>query len=80
MAIKKKPVDQVEKFINEAPDGLKVPRFRRGNKAQITVTMNETLLDQVDMRAKQLGISRAAFISMAVVQVMEAGLHLDGNG
>ena len=81
MAIIKKPANKIkeviaEEFINAAPDGKKKDRFRRGNKAQITLTIDEDLLDRVDDMAKEIGVSRASLISMGMRQVLAAGLTI----
>jgi hypothetical protein len=79
MAIKKPPTNvEIEKFINNAPDGKKTARFRRGNKVQITLTIDETILDQIDSMAKRMGLSRAALVSIALGQVLESGVKI-GN-
>lgn len=38
----------------------------RVNKKRVSPTISPTLLDRVDARADEMGISRAAFISMAL--------------
>lgn len=79
MAIVKKPpvdkADKIDKFINEAPDGKKASRFKKGNKTQITVAIANDLLDQVDAMAERLGISRAALITIALRQFVKSGLN-----
>lgn len=82
MAIANKPKIQsassraaADAFISRAPDavnaGAAKPMPRRdiktvGNKAVITVTINPTLLAQLDAWANARGMSRAAAISYAV--------------
>lgn len=75
MAIKKRPpkIDTVEEFIAGAPDGKGPARFRRGNKVQITLTLDENLLDQADLMAKGMGVSRSALISVALAKVFNSG-------
>lgn len=80
MAIAKKPpvhkADKIDKFIiNEASDGKKASRFKKGNKTQITVAIANDLLDQVDAMAERLGISRAALITIALRQFVKSGLN-----
>lgn len=58
-------------FINNAPDGQKTGRFMKGNKVQITITIDEALLEETDSLAKQYGISRAALISISLRQAIE---------
>ena len=75
MTIATKPPneDKVKKFIDGAPDGKGPARFRRGKKVQITLTLDESLLDQADLMAKRMGISRAALVSVALAKVFEKG-------
>ena len=69
--------DQVEEFISGAPDGGKAGgRFKKGYKVQITLTIDEALLDRVDELAGRLGVSRAALVSMSLGQTIESGLRL----
>jgi hypothetical protein len=81
MTIQKRPSGNSEEkkaqeFIEKAPDSKKITRLMRGNKVQITLTMDEILLNQTDVMAKQLGVSRAALVGMALKQVFEIGLKL----
>lgn len=86
MAITKKPTKPIQAqsdkaadaFIGGAPDAT--PRLvRKGKKVQITLTIAEPLLARVDALADQLGQSRAAIINLAIVQMLEAGLRLEGS-
>lgn len=73
--------DRAEEFINEAPDGRKVGgRFKRGSKAQITLTIDEALLERVDAMARRAGISRAALVSISLGQTLGNGLTLGKDG
>ena len=65
-------------FISGAPDSPP-RRVRKGRKVQITLTITEPLLARVDGLAGQLGQSRAAVINLAVMQMLQTGLRLDGN-
>jgi hypothetical protein len=67
----------INNFINQAPDGNKVKRIRKGKKIQISITIDEEIIDQVDTRAKQRGQSRTGFICLAVAQALEKGFHLE---
>jgi metal-responsive CopG/Arc/MetJ family transcriptional regulator len=48
----------------------------RGNKVQITLTIDEVLLDQADIMTKRLGVSRSALVSMALRQAIDIGIKL----
>jgi hypothetical protein len=56
--LKKSSLDNNEQMIDNASDGQKPTRFMRVNKVQITLTMDETLLNQADDMTKRLGVSR----------------------
>lgn len=64
-------------FVSGATDGSK-PTTRggvmRGKREQITHTMPPELLVQLDRRAKALGISRAAYINLALSKALESGI------
>lgn len=89
MAIIKKPAPTAselaaEAFISGAPDAAAAApdaprRVRKGNKVQITLTITEPLLARVDDMAKQLGQSRAAVINLAVMQMLQTGLRIEGG-
>lgn len=55
-------------------------RVKKGKKVQITLTITEAMLERVDERAGQIGQSRAAWINLAIAQMLESGLKLDGAG
>jgi metal-responsive CopG/Arc/MetJ family transcriptional regulator len=46
---------------------------------QITLTIAEPLLDRVDELAGQIGQSRAAVINLAVMQMLQSGLRIEGE-
>lgn len=46
---------------------------------QISLTMTEALLDRVDQLAEDLGQSRAGIINLAVIQMLDKGLRIDGT-
>lgn len=50
-----------------------------GRKVQITLTIAEPLLDRVDELAGQIGQSRAAVINLAVMQMLQSGLRIEGE-
>lgn len=82
MAITKKPTKPTpttaaDAFISGAPDAPR--RVRKGRKVQITLTIAEPLLDRVDDLAGQIGQSRAAVINLAVMQMLQSGLRIEGE-
>ena len=89
MAIIKKPAQTAselaaEAFISGAPDAAAAApeaprRVRKGRKVQITLTIAEPLLDRVDELAGQIGQSRAAVINLAVMQMLQSGLRIEGE-
>jgi len=58
----KAPEAAADAFVGGAPDAKPV-RPLRGNKAQITLTIDPDLLDQLDAAAKRMRLSRAALIA-----------------
>ena len=73
-----------EAFISGAPDAGQavadpVRRVRKGRKVQISLTLNEAMLDRIDEMAKRVGQSRAALINLAVTQMLQSGLRLDAQ-
>lgn len=92
MAITKKPTKTTpapttaaaDAFISGAPDSAAITpeaprRVRKGRKVQITLTITEPLLDRVDELAGQIGQSRAAVINLAVMQMLQSGLRIEGR-
>lgn len=76
----KKP--SAEEFICAAPDAPqpRKPKYvRKGKKLQITLTIAQPLLEQVDELAERLSLSRAAVINLAIHQSMEHGITVDGS-
>jgi hypothetical protein len=72
----KKTLEQSQNdFINGAPDGG-LRRVKKGNKIQISITIDEHLLDQADALAGELGQSRAGFFSLAISQAVRSGLSI----
>lgn len=81
-----KPKKKIEDFIAAAPDSAAVsqeprsPKYvRKGKKLQITLTIAQSLLEQVDELADRLSLSRAAVINLAIHQGMEHGINVEGN-
>lgn len=69
-----------EAFIAAAPDSSQAPRrIRKGKKIQITMTLPEPVLDRVDRLAEELGQSRASIINLAIAQMLQKGLSIDGD-
>ena len=65
----------VQEFVAGAPDGGKVRRgVVRGKREQITHTLPPELLANVDRRAGELGIPRAAYINLALSKALESGI------
>lgn len=88
MAITRKPTKAAnaaaDAFISAAPDAAadapSAPRrVRKGKKVQITLTIAEPLLGRVDDMAAQLGQSRAGIINLAVMQMLQTGLRIEGG-
>ena len=93
MAITKKPAKPAhdtsptaaDAFISGAPDAggvqpvPKPRRVRKGKRVQITLTIAEPILDRVDQVAAELGQSRAAVINLAIMQMLQRGLRIDGG-
>lgn len=79
---KPKTVDSspdADAFISGAPDGGVVPKgVKKGNKQQISLTINPALLVKVDEMAAELGQSRAAIINMAIYRMVEHGVTIEG--
>ena len=73
-------VQSPESFINAAPDsGTKaqektVKGVMRGNKQQISLTIQPDLLEKIDSLAAKLGQSRAAVINLSIYKAVESGL------
>ena len=63
-----------DSFINSAPDGAKIKGVRKGNKQQISLTIQPMLLEKIDALALQLGQSRAAVINLAIYRAVEKGI------
>ena len=51
-------------------------RVRKGNKVQISVTLDERLVDELTALAKQVGISRAALMTIACKEAVARGVSV----
>lgn len=71
---------QIDKFINDAPDGNKPEKrgVKKGQREQITVTFDTAIISQLDDLAQHEGLSRAALIRMAVRQLLDKGTQVGG--
>jgi hypothetical protein len=71
---------KVEAFIQRAPDAGGAPkRIWKGQKVQISLTIDPSMLDWVDEMSKELGLSRAGFIQMAISLSRKLGVRFDGR-
>jgi hypothetical protein len=81
MAIRKAVKTSQDKFISGAPDAEAVPKqvevkgVMRGNKRQISLTLSPGMLPKIDQAADELGISRAAWISMTIARALKSDNH-----
>lgn len=81
MTIRKPVKTNQDKFISGAPDSEAAPKqagitgVMRGNKRQISLTLSPGMLPQIDQAADELGISRAAWISMTIARALKADNH-----
>ena len=77
MTITKKPETtaragtSADAFIEGAPDAAPKAGVIRGHRRQITLTIAPELLAQVDVIARRMGQSRAAFINMAIYRAIQ---------
>lgn len=61
----------VDDFIERAPDAKPAPpepertRWQRGNKTQITFSLDPDLLERIDRSARKQSLSRAAWLIVA---------------
>lgn len=71
---------QIDRFINDAPDGNKPEKrgVKKGQREQITVTFDTAIISQLDDLAQHEGLSRAALIRMAVRQLLDKGTQVGG--
>lgn len=83
MAITKNPktkapaVKDIDTFIQAAPDAVaKTPGVKKGNKVQISLTIDPAKLERVDEMAGELSMGRAGLINMAINNMLENGVTL----
>jgi hypothetical protein len=70
---------EVEDFIARAPDASHTSKpTMLGNKRQISLTINPSLLAKVDAMAVEMGQTRASIINMAIYRMVEHGVTIDG--
>ncbi|HGM7842356.1 TPA: CopG family transcriptional regulator [Serratia marcescens] len=70
-----------ETFINSAPDGSTTRRkgVVKGKRQQITLTIDPEILDRLDVKAAEDGVSRAALINIAIRQLLNRGATVGGG-
>jgi predicted DNA binding CopG/RHH family protein len=75
-AVERKELDEkaVDDFLSSSPAPAKKRHEGSSKRKQITLTISETLLAQVDEAAVELGVSRAAYINAAVSTALKNGL------
>ncbi|MFJ7111280.1 hypothetical protein ACIQU2_27445 [Pseudomonas sp. NPDC098740] len=82
MTISKKPkitppVKDIDTFIQAAPDAVaKGPGVKKGNKVQISLTIDPAQLKRVDDMADELSMGRAGLINMAINNMLANGVSL----
>jgi metal-responsive CopG/Arc/MetJ family transcriptional regulator len=62
--------------------GLQIGRkkdFQRKKIVQLSITIDEKILDKVDIVSKQREQSRTSFICLAIIYALEKGLHLESR-
>lgn len=68
---------QEKAFVSVAPDAEsgrpQAKGVMLGNKRQISLTLTPALLPKIDQAATELGISRAAWISMTIAKALKHG-------
>mgnify|MGYP003373810342 CR=1 FL=1 len=68
----KNAVDPLTAFAEAAPDSGKVAVVAEGKKEKpITLTMSEELIEKLNEAAKDVGLSRAAFIKMTLTNALK---------
>lgn len=76
-----KPINTAaaQAFIEAAPDATVRKGVKKGKREQISHTLPTDLLARIDEAAEALNMSRAAFINMGVLQLLERGAIIDGR-
>jgi len=80
--VNKKSVDTIKKEAEDTPGEATTasPKYvRKGKKIQITLTIAQPLLEEVDSLAQKLGLSRAAVINLSINQGMLHGINVSGT-
>ncbi|CAH0133800.1 MULTISPECIES: ribbon-helix-helix domain-containing protein [Enterobacterales] len=72
---------KLDAFIEGAPDGQSAKKkgVIKGKKQQITLTITPDILDQLDQKAGDLGLSRAALINIGIRHVLNEGAMIGGK-
>lgn len=70
-------------FVNGAPDGetaqaKRARKPKKPNKKQISLTIDPELLEAIDEHAANIGLGRAATISLACRQFLKHGAIING--
>jgi len=85
---KKLPGDGVDPeklaaFVGQAPDsqpsGKPRKLTKKGRRVQISHTLPASLLERIDAAAEELSMSRAAYLNMGAIQLLERGAVIDGK-
>lgn len=63
----------------EQPTAKPRKRTKKGRRVQISHTLPEALLERIDAAAEELSMSRAAYLNMGAIQLLERGAVIDGN-
>ncbi|HGJ5854579.1 ribbon-helix-helix domain-containing protein (plasmid) [Arsenophonus nasoniae] len=70
----------LDDFINSAPDSSsKVRGVKKGKKQQITVTITPEIIEQLDKKAEETGLSRAALINIGIRHILNQGTIIGGK-
>ena len=74
MAVQRKPKkadSNPDSFVDGAPDAKPKGGYRRGKRRQISLTVEDQLLEDMDRLASRYGISRAAAIALACRRLVD---------
>lgn len=74
------PDDVALKFIKGAPDASGPKRVKKGKKVQISHTLQESRLNEIDALAASVGGTRAGLINLAIDQLLSRGVTVGGAG
>lgn len=78
--IEKIKENALNNFINLAPDSQsKKSGVMKGKKQQITVTISPDIIEQLDKKAEDTGLSRAALINIGIRHVLNEGAKVGGK-